>query len=71
MKSQASFAKPQPRTSAEIAEMMGTGRVLDAAIRRAVRRAIAARGLRRKLKDPGVLLGKARPQRTLGPRTSR
>ena len=71
MKAQASRGKPQAKTSAQIAEMMGTGRVLDAAIRRAVRQAIEARDLRRKLEDPSALLTNARLPRGSGRRASR
>ena len=40
MNRQAAAKKHRPRTTEEIAEMIGTGRVLDAAIRRAVREAV-------------------------------
>ena len=60
MTPQSSRTKPRPKTSAEIAEMIGTGRVLDAAIRRAVRQAIEASELRRKLQTPSALLPKRR-----------
>ena len=56
MKSHRAVPRPQPKTSAEIAEMIGTGRVLDAAIRRAVREAIEATALRRKLQNPNAVL---------------
>ena len=63
MKSQHSLAKPRPKTSTEIGEMVGTGRVLDAAIRRAVKQAIEARELRRKLQNPTAVLGTTGRQR--------
>lgn len=63
MKPQASRAKPQAKTSTEIAEMMGTGRVVDAAIRRAVRLALEARAPRRKLQNPNVVHPGVSPRR--------
>ena len=70
MTSQRAPTNPQPKTSAEIGEMMGTGRVLDAAIRRAVRRAIEARELRRKLQNPDALPTKTPRRRGPGRRAS-